>query len=369
MERMRTILFLFAIGVASMVVVSPGGAADVPQDPVATPELAAAGEPSCPCACSPLAGAWIAKLSSPVATSIDTFKFLPVDTACTRFAVNAQITVRDAKVLKAWPDANEITEFVGTACRTEKKKVEFTAIGYGVEKRFDCRCNDKVAFIAIMSGCVEVPEKCEKCEQACQDAECGCSATVCTCEEPKELEMTLNVAYFDACQDEDRDGFPDACNAVICISHKTKIKRVELMPPCEPGESFIARLSACEDCSSQATGRAFFKLEDDDKKVSFVICVACIKDVTKAEIFISAEEGEQGTPAVQLFPTDTVKEKSAEICGLLACGTFSASDFFGPLKNKKIADLVKAIEEERATVVITTKKFPKGEICGPIEDP
>ncbi len=374
MERMRTILFLLAVGLTSMIVVSPGGAADV----VATPELAdaaaapaalTAGEPSCPCACSPLAGAWIGKLSSPVKTSLVTFKFVPVNKECTSFAVNAQITVRDAKVQKAWPDATDITEFVGTACKIGNKKVEFTAIGLGIEKKTDCTCSDRILFIAVMSGCVEIPDKCKKCEDACKDNEDACSTDLCICEEHKELEIDLHVAYFDECQDEDRDGFPDTCDAVICIEREIKIKRVELRPPCEAGDSFVARLSACDDIMTRATGRAFFKLVEDDQKVFFVVCVENIKDVTKAEIFIGEEEGEKGAAAVLLFPIPPEKEKNGEVCGLLATGTFSAGDFFGPLKNKKIADLVKAIRECRATVVVKTKKFPEGEICGLIEDP
>jgi hypothetical protein len=51
----------------------------------------------------------------------------------------------------AWPDANDTTEFVGTA-PDRRYKVEFTAIAYGIERRFDCRCNDRIAFIAVMSG-------------------------------------------------------------------------------------------------------------------------------------------------------------------------------------------------------------------------
>jgi len=47
----------------------------------------------------------------------------------------------------------------------------------------------------------------------------------------------------------------------------------------------------------------------------------------------------------------------------------AATDFIGSLKGKTMVDLVKAIDEGRAFVTVHTKKFPKGEICGKIEDP
>lgn len=43
------------------------------------------------------------------------------------------------------------------------------------------------------------------------------------------------MAYFDAEQDEDGDGFPDAGEKpVVCLSFEAKFKRVELQPQCKP---------------------------------------------------------------------------------------------------------------------------------------
>jgi hypothetical protein len=44
-------------------------------------------------------------------------------------------------------------------------------------------------------------------------------------------------------------------------------------------------------------------------------------------------------------------------------------DCVGTWKNKKFTDVVKAIADGQASVVVLTKKCPKGEICGKIEDP
>jgi hypothetical protein len=221
-----------------------------------------------------------------------------------------------------------------------------------------------------MSGTIELPPP-EECEKSCTDAECGDRAVceVCKCNEPNELPICVNIGYFDACQDTDRDGFPDECDAVICEKHDTKLKRVRLMYPCEEGDTFIARMTALKGVSSGATGRAFFTLQENDSQVQFVVCVSTMKDITKAEILIAPKAGDPGQAAVLLFPIPPEKEKNGDFCGLLACGTFTADDCFGPLKNKRIADLVKAINEGRATVVVSTKKYPNGEIGGKIADP
>jgi hypothetical protein len=183
------------------------------------------------------------------------------------------------------------------------------------------------------------------------------------------LNVCVNIGYFDACRDTDRDGFPDECDAVICEKHDTKLRRVPLLEPCEPADSFLARMVAVKGVSSGASGRAFFTLQDNDSQVQFVICVSTMKDITKAEILVAPKAGDPGSGVVLLFPIPSEKEKSGDFCGLLTCGTFKAPHCYGPLKNKKIADLVKAINEGRATVVISTKKCPGGEIGGKITDP
>ena len=148
MRRTRRKSFLLLmVSLALMAAAPPSGAADAspvsPATPTgvsAAPEVAAAGDTSCsctlqcPCGCSPLAGAWTAKLTSTKETTITTFKLLPVNDECTKFAVNAQITTRSARVIKCWPDACDLTEFVGTACKRQWNDVQFTAIGYGVKR-------------------------------------------------------------------------------------------------------------------------------------------------------------------------------------------------------------------------------------------
>ena len=149
MERTRTtVLLLLAVGLTSMIAigaVDPGAAATpVPAPTASTPAIAATGETpcssclKCPCGCSPLAGAWVAKLScdpsSSTETVIQTFKFAPINEGCTKFVVNSQTVTRLAKVAKFWPDACDQTEFVGIACKDEWKNIKLTAISYGVKR-------------------------------------------------------------------------------------------------------------------------------------------------------------------------------------------------------------------------------------------
>jgi hypothetical protein len=359
MERVRMILLF--VGLASVWAAGPVLAQDASCSSCTI---------ECPCACSPLAAAWVARVSTPTLTNVLTFKFAPVNTACTRFVVNAQATIRPPKVLKAWPDANDITEFVGTACMTEEDKVQFTATAYGIQRRFDCLCNDKIAFIAVMSGTIDVPPK-EECKTTCVDAECGdrSQCTICKCNEPNELRICFSIAYFDACQDCDRDGFPDQCDAVICDRYDTWLKRVQLQEMCRQGETFIARLKALKGVSSGATGRAFLTTEDNDTRVQFVICVSTMKDICKAEIFVCRTIGGSPEFAIKLFPIPPETPINGDFCGLLTCGKFVSNDCRGPLQGQGIQNLIRAIEEGRATLVISTNRFPNGEIGGLLTDP
>jgi hypothetical protein len=424
MERTRTTLLLLLVvgltALTAMAAAAPEAAATSAQAPAtapgvpAVPALAAAGEPlcssclKCPCGCSPLAGAWVAGLFSESSsksysreeTIIQTFKFAPVNDGCTKFVVNSQAATRLAKVGKFWPDACDQTEFVGIACKDEWKDIKLTAISYGVQRCIytpvaggliagasgeippSTTCpttTDKVVFIAVMTAKIEISESCLECDSngnyGADPKSSGTDGKYPTtdgtytgeCKEPKELQATIFVAYFDAAQDVDRDGFPDCpCDeAVLCVRFETCLKRVELMEPCDAEtKSFVACLGACENVNTAATGRAFVKVDEAEQDVDVVVTVKDIKDVTKAALQIN------GADVLIVFPVppDT-KSRDGDCDGLLVCAEFTAKNFIGSLKGKKIADLLKAIEEGRVTVVVSTKRFPNGEICGTVEDP
>jgi hypothetical protein len=320
MNKVRSVL-LFSVGLVLIALIGlcAAGAA-APVEPAAG-AITAAGQPSgcscedelsCSCACSPLAGSWVASLSpkedekngettsgkdtkdaiqadsqnKKVKSTLKTFKFAPVNTKCDKFAVNAQTITRPQRVIEAFPEVTDLTEFVGIACKAESKEVNFTAISYGVERTGTD--NDKVIFIAVLSGTVELPDewskdgkdsyKCKCCQDSCKDSKCtckdgayndkdhpakcaccknGCKYSDCECKtgkygkdygkdqgkdedqskcnEPEKLYAELTVAFFDAEQDEDGDGFPDEdAEPIVCLAFKAEFKRVVLQPQCKP---------------------------------------------------------------------------------------------------------------------------------------
>ncbi len=324
MNKVRRVLLL-SLGLAMVALTGLTGAGAA-ADPNASAAITAAGQPSecedelsCPCACAPLAGAWVASLtpkeeektgkptggkdskdslqadsvSKKVRPLLKTFKFAPVNAKCDKFVVNAQTIPRPERACKAFPEVTALTEFVGIACKGEEDKVNFTAIGYGIERGKE---EDKTVFIAVLSGTIELPRvdakdgecsKCNCCKEGCKDSKCscrtgdsssnkdhpgkcsccsknGCKYSDCECktgkygkddgkdkdgqkcDEPKELYAELTVAYFDAgVADEDGDGFPDKGEEpLICLPFKADFKRVELQEQCKPSKTTTVTASA-----------------------------------------------------------------------------------------------------------------------------
>jgi hypothetical protein len=367
MERTQaTLSLLLLTGVTLMAAMPPGVAASTPTVPPAAapesptaPALAAADETSCssclkcPCGCSPVAGAWTARLSSSKKeTAIATFKFLPVNEGCTKFAVNARVTTRSAQMIKCWPEACGLTEFVGTACRDPWNDILFTAIGYGVKRcdPNDRGATDRIVFIAVLTGMIDLPASCLDCNQPPDGV----------CDEPEELPMVVYVSYYDAEQDQDRDGRPDCdCGeAVLCRCFETKLKRVNPMEPCQELESFVACLKPCAPAPTQATGRAFFRILYQQNKIAFVLTGRGLADMTKATIQVA------GMDVVKL-----ADEQDGDCSGLLACACFYPKDCLGPWKGKSFGTVVDALEAGKATVLVCTKTNPTGAISGTIEEP
>ena len=411
MERTRTILLLLAVVGLAWTTAPAATPAQTPA--TSTPAITAAGETQCstclkcPCGCSPLAGAWVAQLtpksSSKTSTSmeetiIQTFKFAPVNDGCTKFVVNSESATRLAKVGKFWPDACDQTEFVGIACKDEWKDIKLTAVSYGVQRCISSErgkvirggltevttcptTTDKVVFIAVMTAKIELPEDCLQCDSTGKYnpnsksyGKDGNSTTdgsyTGECKEPKELGPTIFIAFFDAAQDKDRDGFPDEpCDEpVLCVRFDACLKRVQQMEPCEAeNKSFTACLGPCKengkDVNTPATGRAFIVIDEEENDVDVVITVQNIKDVTKAALQIN------GADVLILFPIPPEKAKEGDVEGLLTCAEIPVKNLIGSLQGKKLEDLVQAIEAGKVTVVISTKHHPNGEICGTVEDP
>ena len=139
---------------------------------------------------------------------------------------------------------------------------------------------------------------------------------------------------------------------------------------------FVAELSgAGAETSSTATGGTLLEVSPDGNSISYRLTVEGIQNVTQAHIHVAAAPGGNGSPAVWLYPAAPPAALiPGEFTGLLAEGQITNASLIGPLAGQTLADLIKAIRENRAYVNVHTQQFPGGEIRGslgraPVEPP
>jgi hypothetical protein len=111
---------------------------------------------------------------------------------------------------------------------------------------------------------------------------------------------------------------------------------------------------------SNATGTATLELQNNGENVQYSITGSGLSNVTG--IVISQEMGSGRAP-------DVVTLKTASQSGIgpgagSLSGNFTKSDLIGPLKDKDIADFVKAINDGKIIFRVSTMAFPLGEIIG-----
>ncbi len=132
------------------------------------------------------------------------------------------------------------------------------------------------------------------------------------------------------------------------------------------GKTFKTKLTGSEGVppvTTKASGMAYFKLSPDGKEITYKLHVKNIMNVTLAHIH-DGSMGKSGPPVVNLF---TGPEKKGKFSGMLAKGTFTDKDLFGPMKGKSLEDLVKLIESGDAYVNVHTEQNPGGEIRGQLK--
>lgn len=158
-----------------------------------------------------------------------------------------------------------------------------------------------------------------------------------------------------------------------------------------PPQRFSAQLSGGDAngnvIETNATGQASFEILDeaDGPAIAYRVNVAGIRNLWMAHIHVSDEPGGNGPPAFWFVPTtpqagpapgQSVVER---IQGNLASGFIMSNDQLGGLlAGATIADLIAAMEEGRAYVVVHTNDFdpdtpsgvagdsPPGELRGAI---
>jgi glucose/arabinose dehydrogenase len=120
--------------------------------------------------------------------------------------------------------------------------------------------------------------------------------------------------------------------------------------------------------NSAATGLAILKPGPGEGTISYQLKVQGIVNVTQAHIHVASTPAANGAPAVWLYPAaPPAATIPGEFTGLLAEGTFTATNFVGPLAGQAVAHLMTAIRENRAYVNVHTQQFPGGEIRGELK--
>ncbi len=131
-------------------------------------------------------------------------------------------------------------------------------------------------------------------------------------------------------------------------------------------KSFKAVLSGSEVVPAAATmakGEATFTLGKGGNVLMYKVTVSDIENVTAAHIH-SGKMGSNG-PAIALI--DVKGKKTGKFSGTLAEGKITAKELLGPLKGKKVKDLVKEIEAGDTYLNVHTGKYPDGELRGQIK--
>lgn len=113
-----------------------------------------------------------------------------------------------------------------------------------------------------------------------------------------------------------------------------------------------------------SAGLATFQLGHNTSQIAYSINISGIKKASQAQIHLGTI-GQRGEPVATLS-----KEKSAsgvkEPPLILISGNLTKKDLEGPLKNNKITDLVKLMNNGTTYVSIDTEKYPEGAIRGQI---
>ena len=113
---------------------------------------------------------------------------------------------------------------------------------------------------------------------------------------------------------------------------------------------------------TNAHGVFIATLSPDGKSITFKLIVANMENVTMAHIHLG-DSATNGPVVVFLFHTETPVARQD---GILSQGTFTASDFKGPLMGQAFSALLNAIMNGDAYVNVHSTQHPAGEIRGQV---
>jgi hypothetical protein len=133
---------------------------------------------------------------------------------------------------------------------------------------------------------------------------------------------------------------------------------------------FSAKLSGKKEPSNSsqtaATGQVLLKIGGDSSQIYYTINLNQIDSVTVVQLRYGAH-GKKGNFIGRLYPRlghGNTSDKRAEVNGTLTSGMFNSKDLRGHFRNKKMKNLIDAINHDSVYVQVDTKKQPSGAISG-----
>jgi hypothetical protein len=127
---------------------------------------------------------------------------------------------------------------------------------------------------------------------------------------------------------------------------------------------FYTNLTGIEEVppiNTTASGLAVLLYNNESSQLSYLVNVTGLEKISQSSIH-NGTRGINGDVVIPLKGNETADKK--EIASILFQDDMKVNDLQGPLKDKKITDLVKLMSNESAYVNILTERNPGGEIRG-----
>ena len=105
--------------------------------------------------------------------------------------------------------------------------------------------------------------------------------------------------------------------------------------------------------NTPATGTVELRLSADGKKLDYKITLNKLSNPSQADLHVGAAT-QNGQAVVKLWPLGSAAARRGEVTGVLAEGSFDASDFIGPMTGTPMSDLLEEIRAGNTYVNVHT---------------
>jgi hypothetical protein len=102
-----------------------------------------------------------------------------------------------------------------------------------------------------------------------------------------------------------------------------------------------------------ATGTVELRLSADGKTIHYKVIVDKLKNPSQADVHFGSVH-QNGQPVVKLWPQGNASAKRGDFSGVLAEGSFDASDFIGPMVGERMSGLVEELQAGNVYVNVHT---------------